>query len=181
MTAEEKTSVACFIDMASCFIRGGYSGGERQEPETQEPEAREPEAREPVPPSPLVMVIGESLDSGEYAVLLEKMLGSIGLSKDNDCFITNVTASMESQIQFLKPRFILCLGELPSQTLLHSTEPIGKLRGKITDFKIESAAIPLVATYHPNDFTRNEELKRPCWDDLKLLRGALNSISSGAK
>ena len=174
MTAEEKTSVACFIDTASCFIRGGYSGESEapKEPET----SKEPEA-----PSPLLMVIGESLDAGEYAVLLEKMLGSIGLSKDSDCFITNVTDSLNSQIQSLKPLFILCLGEAPSQTLLNSKEPIAKLRGKIVDYKIDGATMPLIATYHPGDFTRNAELKRPCWDDLKSLRGALSSIAGGTK
>ena len=178
MTAEEKTSVACFIDTASCFIRGGYSIGDRKEPEV----SKEPEAsNEPEAPSPLVMVIGESLDSGEHSVLLEKMLGSIGLSKDSDCFITNVTSSLNSQIQSLKPLFILCLGESPSQILLNSQESIAKLRGKIVDYKIDGATIPLIATYHPGEFTRNAELKRPCWDDLKSLRGALSSIAGGTK
>jgi hypothetical protein len=168
MTAEEKKSVASFIDLASGFARGGYSPGEREYNFSDDLAAGH--LAEP----PLVMVIGDVSGSGEEALLLEKMLGSIGLSGGSNCFITNVS-EYEGRLQSLKPRFILSLGETSARALLHSTEPIEKLRGRFTDCKIAGMTIPLIATYHPGDLLRNEELKRPCWDDLKTLRAALGT------
>jgi DNA polymerase len=34
---------------------------------------------------------------------------------------------------------------------------------------------PLFATYHPSALLRNEEWKRPAWEDLKAFREFLNS------
>ena len=151
---------------------------------------------------PMVMVIGEGPGADEDAQgrpfvgkagqLLDKMLDSIGLSRNSNCFIANVvkcrppenrdpqpdeTAAcvpfLERQMQLLRPKFILCVGRIAAQTLLKTSEPIGKLRGKFTDISIGGATIPLLATYHPSALLRNEELKRPAWEDLKLLREKL--------
>jgi DNA polymerase len=152
---------------------------------------------------PLVMVIGEGPGRdedeqgrpfvGRAGQLLDKMLGSIGLSRNSNCFIANVvkcrppnnrdpypeeTAScahfLERQIKALKPKFILIAGRVAAQTLLKTTEPIGKIRGKFSEFETDSGAIPLLITYHPAALLRNEDLKRPAWEDLKLLRSKLD-------
>jgi len=203
MTAEEKKNIAFFIDLASSRARGGYFRGEGEYCFTDDLNAADCPT-EGVP-APLVMVIGEAPGAdedsggnsfaGKAGELLDKMLGAINLSRESNCFITNINKCrepesrepqpdeiaacagfLERQIQSLKPRFILCLGEFPSQVLLHSAEPVGKLRGKFTDCKIAGLTIPLIATYHPGDLLRNEDLKRPAWDDLKLLRAALNGV-----
>lgn len=145
--------------------------------------------------APLVMVIGEGPGADEDASgrpfvgkagqLLDKMLGSIGLSRETNCFIANVvkcrppqnrdpetdeTAScaafLERQIALLKPRAILSVGRVPTQTLLGTSEGIGRLRGRFVDYR----GIPLLPTYHPSALLRDEALKRPAWEDLKLLR-----------
>jgi len=155
-------------------------------------------------PQPLVLVIGEGPGAEEDAQgrpfvgragqLLDKMLSSIGLSRNTNSFIANVikcrppnnrdpypeeTAAcfhfLERQINILNPRFILIVGRIAAQTLLKTTESVGKLRGKITEFKSGDKIIPLLITYHPAALLRNEELKRPAWDDLKLLRLKLDS------
>jgi DNA polymerase len=155
-------------------------------------------------PEPLVMVIGEAPGAdedlsgrpfvGKAGQLLDKMLGSINLSRESNCFIANIikcrppdnrdpqpdeiaacAGFLECQIQSLKPRFILSVGRLSSQALLHSTEPVGKLRGRFMECKIAGMTIPLIATYHPSALLRNEDLKRPAWDDLKLLRAELGA------
>ena len=152
--------------------------------------------------SPLVMVIGEGPGAdedatgrpfvGRAAQLLDKMLASIGLSRESNCYIANVikcrppanrdpqpdeTAAcasfLERQIQFLQPRFILCAGRIAAQTLLNTSTPIGKLRGKFIDFQAGDRTIPFLVTYHPSALLRNEDLKRPAWEDLKLLRTVL--------
>jgi len=153
-------------------------------------------------PRPLVMVIGEGPGADEDATgrpfvgkagqLLDKMLASIGLYRESNCYIANVikcrppgnrdpqpdeTAACASflarQIQLLQPRFILCAGRIAAQTLLNTSTPIGKLRGKFIDFKAGDTAIPFLPTYHPSALLRNEDLKRPAWEDLKLLRAAI--------
>jgi DNA polymerase len=152
--------------------------------------------------SPLVMVIGEGPGADEDASgrpfvgragqLLDKMLASIGLSREDNCFIGNVIKCrppanrdpqpyeraacanfLARQIQILNPRFILCAGRIAVQTLLNSMEPIGRLRGKRNDYWIGKKKIPLYATYHPSALLRNEDLKRPAWEDLKLLRSEI--------
>ncbi len=147
------------------------------------------------PAAPLVMVIGEGPGADEDATgrpfvgkagqLLDKMLASIGLSRDTNCFIANVVkcrppqnrdpepdetaacaAFLDRQIALLKPRVILTVGRVPTQALLKTSEGIGRLRGRFVDFR----GIPLLPTYHPSALLRDESLKRPAWEDLKLLR-----------
>jgi len=166
MKAEEKESIALFIDLASDMARGGYFRGQREYCFSDDLAADN---------KLLVMVIDGAPDQGrdgEAGRLLEKMLGAIGLSGESNCLITNVS-EYEGRALSLKPRFILCLGLESARALLHSTEPIGKLRGRFMDCKIAGMTIPLIATYHPGDLLRNEELKRPAWDDLKTLRAVL--------
>jgi DNA polymerase len=153
---------------------------------------------------PLVMVIGEGPGADEDATgrpfvgkagqLLDKMLTSIGLSRESNCYIANVikcrppenrdpqpdeTAAcasfLQRQIQLLQPRFILCAGKIAAQTLLNTSTPIGKLRGQFFDFKAGDATIPFLPSYHPSALLRNEEWKRPAWEDLKLLRSRMDS------
>jgi len=151
---------------------------------------------------PLVMVIGEGPGAdedrsgrpfvGKAGQLLDKMLAAIGLSRQTNCFIANVikcrppgnrdpfpdettpcASFLERQVRLLKPAFILCAGRIAAQTLLDTSESIGKLRGKITKLNIAGMTIPFLVTYHPSALLRNESWKRPAWEDLKLLRSAL--------
>jgi DNA polymerase len=153
--------------------------------------------------TPLVMVIGEGPGAEEDAQgrpfvgragqLLDKMLGAIDLSRNTNCFIANVvkcrppqnrdphpeeTAAcahfLERQIGLLRPKFILVVGRIAAQNLLKTTEPVNKLRGKFTEFKSGDLTIPLFVTYHPAAILRNDELRRPAWEDLKLLRARIN-------
>jgi DNA polymerase len=175
MTAEEKKNIASFIDLACSWARGGYFQEEREYCFSDEYDSSDSPKGEP---DILVMVVGEVSDSGEDALLLDKMLASIGLSKESNCFITNVI-EYENRLQSMKPRFILCLGESSSQAMLHSG--VEKLRGNLIDYNANGMTIPLVATYHPNDLLRNGNLKRPAWDDLKALRAALEPTASEGK
>ena len=153
-------------------------------------------------PQPLVMVIGEGPGADEDATgrpfvgkagqLLDRMLDSIGLNRDKNCFIANVikcrppnnrdplpeeTAACAQflfrQIKLLQPKIILCVGRICAQFLLKTTEPLNAMRGKDLKLATEDAIIPILVTYHPSALLRNEELKRPAWEDLKLLRARL--------
>ncbi|MCQ2591537.1 MAG: uracil-DNA glycosylase [Treponema sp.] len=145
--------------------------------------------------NPLVMVIGEApgYDEdmkgqpfvGRAGMLLDKMLAAIQLDRNTNCYIANIIkcrppqnrdpfldeqascfSFLEAQIHLLKPKYILCMGRISSHKLLNTESSVGNLRGKFFDYN----GIPLLVTYHPSALLRNEDLKRPAWEDLKLLR-----------
>lgn len=149
---------------------------------------------------PLVMVIGEGpgADEDEQGIpfvgkagqLLDKMLIAINLSRNTNCYIANIvkcrppanrdplpeeSAScmpfLETQIHILKPTMILAMGRVAAHNLFKTTDPVSKMRGKIFDYH----GIPAMMTYHPSALLRDESLKRPAWEDLKLFRSRLDT------
>lgn len=151
---------------------------------------------------PLVLVIGEAPGRdedlsgrpfvGAAGQLLDKMLIAIQLSRTTNCHILNIvkcrppmnrdprpeemaacSSFLEMQIHVLKPKMILAMGRIAAQALLKTTMPIGRLRGNFYEIK----GIPFMATYHPSALLRNEELKRPAWEDLKAFRKRLIEIA----
>ena len=153
---------------------------------------------------PLVMVIGEGPGKeedaqgrpfvGQAGQLLDKMLASIDLSREKNCFIANVikcrppfnrdpfpeetaccAGFLERQICLLRPKFILSAGRISAQTLLRTTESVARLRGKFTELTVKDEVYPFLVTYHPAALLRSEDLKRPAWEDLKLLRSRIEN------
>ncbi len=121
---------------------------------------------------------------GQAGRLLEKMLASIGLSREK-VYITNVVKCrppgnrtpdeeemkacrpyLARQIRLVKPRFILALGAVASHSLLLSREPLSKLRGRIHQLE----DIQVVSSYHPAYLLRNPRAKRAAWEDLQLFK-----------
>ena len=79
---------------------------------------------------------------------------------------------LERQIAVLRPRVICCLGRIAAQTLLATTESLGELRGRVHQRK----GIPVIVTYHPSAVLRDKAaLRKPVWDDLKILKGLLGA------
>ncbi|GAP37752.1 uracil-DNA glycosylase [Piscinibacter sakaiensis] len=68
------------------------------------------------------------------------------------------------QIALVQPRLILAMGRFAVQALLRSSEPIGRLRGRVHRYQ----GVPLVVTYHPAYLLRNPLDKARAWDDLCL-------------
>ena len=153
-------------------------------------------------PNPLVLVIGEAPGEdedkqgrpfvGKAGKLLDKMLASIQLSRNCNCFIANIIKCrppenrdplpeeisacsnyLEMQIHVLKPAAILAVGRIALQSLLNTSIGISKIHGQLLQYN----NIPFMATYHPSALLRNEALKRPAWEDLKLFRNKLLEIS----
>jgi DNA polymerase len=155
---------------------------------------------------PLVMIIGEGPGADEDASgrpfvgkagqLLDKMLTSVGLSREKNCFIANVVKCrppgnrdplpgetlacapfLSRQIALLKPLVILSLGRVAARLLLNTEEGIGRLQGHFAGYRdAGTPAIPLLPTYHPSALLRDESLKRPAWEDLKTLRAKLSEL-----
>ena len=151
--------------------------------------------------NPDVLVIGEGpgYDEdkqglpfvGKAGILLDKMLAAIGLDRKSNCYIANIVkcrppqnrdpfpqeqdacfSFLEAQINILKPKMILCMGKISSNKMLNQEAPIGTLRGQFFEYN----NIPLMVTYHPSALLRNEQLKRPAWDDLKMFKAKLDEI-----
>ncbi|HTX74205.1 MAG TPA: uracil-DNA glycosylase [Rectinemataceae bacterium] len=147
---------------------------------------------------PLVMVIGEGPGAeedvqglpfvGPAGKLLDRMLASVDLYRDRNCFIANVvkcrppgnrdpapderdacSSYLRRQIALLRPQVLLCVGRVAIQALLGTTQGISALRGRWLSYE----GLPLIATYHPSALLRDESLKRPAWEDLKKLRDFL--------
>lgn len=72
---------------------------------------------------------------------------------------------LKRQLKAIQPEFICALGTFAAQTLLSSSAPISRLRGRFHDY--ERAKI--LPTYHPAYLLRNPEKKRDVWEDMKLL------------
>ncbi len=152
-------------------------------------------------PNPAVMVIGEGPGEeedrqglpfvGPAGRLLDKMLNAIELDRNANCFIANVVKCrpprnrdpekdesaacrpfLDAQIAALKPKMILTVGRIASQNILNTESPLGRLRGQSHEYR----GIPLLVTYHPSALLRNEDLKRPAWEDLKRFKAQLATL-----
>ena len=74
------------------------------------------------------------------------------------------------QIDAIRPKVIVALGKFAAQSLLRTTEPITKIRGR--EFQYRDAI--LIPTYHPAYLLRNPPAKRDVWEDMKRVRAILN-------
>jgi DNA polymerase len=120
---------------------------------------------------------------GRAGQLLSKMLVACKLSRE-DVYILNVLKCrppgnrnpapeeaqncrpfLDRQLDLIQPEFICCLGAVAAQNLLNSTETIGRMRGKLHDYR----GMKVVCTYHPAYLLRNPAAKGPAWEDLKML------------
>ncbi|MBN1395587.1 MAG: uracil-DNA glycosylase [Pirellulales bacterium] len=77
----------------------------------------------------------------------------------------NCREYLDRQLEIIRPEFICCLGAVAAQNLLDTTASIGRLRGKVHDYR----GIRVVCTYHPAYLLRNPSAKRQTWEDIQLL------------
>ncbi|HEV2149016.1 MAG TPA: uracil-DNA glycosylase [Longimicrobiaceae bacterium] len=147
-----------------------------------------------------VLVVGEAPGAeedrtgrpfvGRAGQLLTVLLASVGLSRE-EVYVCNVlkcrppgnrnpqadeveacSPYLLRQVELVKPRVVAAFGAFAAQTLLGTTTPVGKLRGRVHDFR----GVPLVATYHPAALLRSSAWVRPTWEDLQRLRAVLDRV-----
>ena len=123
---------------------------------------------------------------GRAGQLLTQMLRAVGLARE-EVFIANILKCrppnnrdpkveevaacqpyLGRQIELLEPKIILALGRIAAQSLLQTSTPIGKMRGRL--YHLENYNIPVVVTYHPAYLLRSPREKRKVWEDLKFAR-----------
>lgn len=129
---------------------------------------------------------------GRAGQLLNEMLKAVGLAREK-VFIANIlkcrppanrdpkpaeiaacAGHLRRQIEFVQPRLILAVGRIAAQSLLQTTTPVGRLRGRVHDYG--AAGLPLVVTYHPAYLLRSPGQKRRAWDDLCLARATVAAV-----
>jgi uracil-DNA glycosylase len=77
------------------------------------------------------------------------------------------------QIALLQPKIILAMGRFAVQALTGSTEPLGKLRGRVHALSFGDYQAPVIVTYHPAYLLRNLPDKSKAWADLLLAMQTL--------
>ena len=78
---------------------------------------------------------------------------------------TNCRPFLEKQIEIIRPKFLCALGAVAAQWLTGTTSSIGKLRGRLHQYR----GTPVLCTYHPAYLLRNPAAKKDVWDDMKFL------------
>ena len=125
---------------------------------------------------------------GRAGQLLTKIIEAINMRRE-DVYIANVIKCrppqnrnpepdevdqcepfLFRQIETIKPKVIVALGKFAAQSLLKTTEPITRIRGR--EYKYRDAI--LMPTYHPAYLLRNPSSKREVWEDMKRVRAILS-------
>jgi len=79
------------------------------------------------------------------------------------------------QLQAIKPKVIVALGNVAVKTLLKTTEGITKLRGKWHMYQ----GIPLMPTFHPAYLLRTPGDKALVWKDIQQVMKEMEKIGKG--
>jgi DNA polymerase len=120
---------------------------------------------------------------GRAGKLLNQMIEAMGLER-SQVYIGNVVKCrppgnrtpekeeiatcapfLDRQIAVIRPKVIVCLGNVASQALLGTNKSISQFRGQWFDYR----GSKLLATYHPAFLLRNPSAKADVWTDLKKV------------
>jgi uracil-DNA glycosylase len=133
---------------------------------------------------------------GAAGQLLDNMLRAVGRSRSGEgpqgAYIANVLKCrppanrnpqpaevaqcepyLARQVALVQPKVIIAMGRFAVQSLLQTSEPIGRLRGQVHHYQ----GVPVIVTYHPAYLLRTPGDKRKAWADLCL---AMDVLESGA-
>ncbi|MBD3615719.1 MAG: uracil-DNA glycosylase [Gracilimonas sp.] len=121
---------------------------------------------------------------GQAGQLLDKIMEAIDFKRE-DIYIANILKHrppnnrdpkpeerqrslpyLLRQIEIIDPKLILCVGRISATTLLNEDTTLKSLRQKFHPFHGRE----LMATYHPAALLRNQQWKRPTWEDVQMLR-----------
>ncbi len=155
-------------------------------------------------PTARIMFIGEAPGADEdrqglpfvgvSGKLLDRMLESIGLSRTENAYITNIVfwrppgnrsptdqeiASClpftQRHVELVDPAVLVFVGGLAAKTLLAKTMGITKLRGRWYEYETPGLVrpVPCLAMFHPAYLLRSPQQKRLAWRDLLAIKQKL--------
>ncbi len=108
--------------------------------------------------------------TGQAGMLLDNILAAMQLRRGQNVFMASVLNSqppenrdsLKQQVDTVKPKLIVALGQFAAQSLLQSDALLADLRGRLHQYQ----EVPVVVTYHPEDLLQRPEDKAKTWDDL---------------
>ena len=134
-----------------------------------------------------------SVFAGRSGLLLDRMLGAIGLNRDG-ILLTNVIPwrppgnrapsipemdicrpFIERQIALAEPKVLLLLGNFTARFFFGGNETIHALRGHWREIGVGSGSVPAIATLHPQDLLTAPINKRLAWQDLLAFRRRIDA------
>ena len=144
-----------------------------------------------------VMLIGEAPGAdedrqgipfcGASGQLLDKMLASIGLNRQENCYITNTLfwrppgnrtptpdeieicrPFVERHIELFAPKLMILIGGTAAKSLLKETSGIKRLRGSTLSYQHPKTqqSIDVRVIFHPSYLLRQPLQKKLAWQDL---------------
>lgn len=156
-------------------------------------------------PAARVMFVGEAPGADEdrqglpfvgvSGKLLDRMIESIGLTRADSAYITNVVfwrppgnraptdeeiavcmPFVRRHIELVNPAVLVFVGGLSAKTLLGTTLGITRVRGKWHEYTSPglAAPIPAMPLFHPAYLLRSPQQKRFAWRDLLSVRERLD-------
>lgn len=154
-----------------------------------------------------IMLIGEAPGAeedlqgipfcGPSGQLLDQMLACIGLSRQQNFYITNTIfwrppgnrrptpeelaiclPFVEKHIALIQPKIIVLVGGTAIASLLNSKEGITTMRGKFFDYQNQYLSMPVKTTaiFHPSYLLRSPGQKRIAWQDMLMLQQYIKDI-----
>lgn len=160
-------------------------------------------------PAARVMFVGEAPGADEdrqglpfvgvSGKLLDRMIESIGLSRAESAYITNVVfwrppgnraptdeeiaiclPFVRRHIELVNPKVLVLVGGLSAKTLLSTALGITRVRGRWHDYQTPglAAPIPAMPLFHPAYLLRSPQQKRLAWRDLLAIRERLDLSGS---
>lgn len=155
-------------------------------------------------PAARVMLVGEAPGADEdrqglpfvgiSGKLLDLMLESVGLSRRENAYITNVVfwrppgnraptdeeiatclPFVRRHIELVNPAVLVLVGGLSAKTLLSTALGITRLRGRWHEYQSPglAAPVPTMPLFHPAYLLRSPQQKRFAWRDLLAIRERL--------
>lgn len=151
-----------------------------------------------------IMIVGEAPGGdedrhgkpfvGRAGQLLDQMLAAIGLSRDDNVYITNVvpwrppgnrTPSLDEiavckpfitrHIELVQPEVLLLVGNISNKTLLATSTGITKLHGQWQEYDNGGSSVKTLPLLHPAYILRRPETKAAMWADLCALKNHLDA------
>jgi DNA polymerase len=160
-------------------------------------------------PAARVMFVGEAPGADEdrqglpfvgvSGKLLDRMIESIGLSRAESAYITNVVfwrppgnraptdeeiavcmPFVRRHIELVNPAVLVFVGGLSAKTLLGTTLGITRVRGKWHEYQSPglAAPVPAIPLFHPAYLLRSPQQKRFAWRDLLSIRERLDQTKA---
>jgi uracil-DNA glycosylase family 4 len=153
-----------------------------------------------------IMLIGEAPGRDEDRIgkpfvgragqLLDKMLGSIGLDRKANAYITNVInwrppdnrdpspeeaaaclPFLRRHIELANPGLIILLGAVAARHVVGISDGIMKLRGRWLEYRVGDHMVPLMPTLHPAYLLRQPAHKKLAWRDLQAIKEKMRTLN----